>query len=121
MITGNIRLNPPKIHIVSQKLLDNPEVKSLLDTVRKYYEQKNIIYYADLVMSNNKYETVYSEFGDYKRRINVSFRLIDLTGVTVYDDHIIFDVIDNTVTNHIRIDISKDFFYFVEWEDSYYA
>jgi len=121
MITGNIKLKPPEITIISRKLLVNPEIKSLLETIREYYKQVQVIYYADLIMSNNEYETVYSEFGDYKKRINTSFRLIDLTGVIVYDEYLIFTVIDNTIINHIKVEISNDFFYFLEWEDGYYA
>lgn len=117
MINGiNLSLTSPEIVFKSNKLLMNPEIGSLMNAIDDYFKQKHIIYHATLVMSNNEYETIKTEFGNYRKRINIQFRLMTLTKVTLYDSCIEFTVNGDSVKVHI----SKDFFYFLEWENSYY-
>ena len=121
MIQGiNIGLTGLKITYNSRNLLDNLEIQSLINDLQEFFKQKGIIYSADLILSNNKYRIVSSDFGEYKQRIDYTFRLFDLKELIFYDTYIILIVSDNNVDKRCRINISKDFFYFLEWEDSYY-
>lgn len=116
----NITLKHPTITYKSRELLSNPEVHSLLVDISDYFSQTNVIYHAELVLSNNDYDTIYGEFGKYKKRRDFSFRMIELSQVVLYDGYIDFIVDDGCANNTFRVKVGKDFFYFFEWESSYY-
>ena len=123
MITGyNLTLKPPKIIYKSENLIfNNPEVVELIKAIKEYFDQENVIYAADLTLSNNDWETHQSEFGPYKERQDYTFRLMDLTKIILYDDNITF-IIYNEAGKDIdfNLKITKDFFWFFDWESSYY-
>ena len=70
MITGyNLTLKPPKIIYKSENLIfNNHEVVELIKAIKEYFDQENVIYTAELTLSNNNWETHQSEFGPYKER-----------------------------------------------------
>ena len=71
----NIKLNPPNCRINDESLLENEEVNSLLDSITNFFSQQNIIYDAELTVSNNEWEDVYNEFREHigkKERISHS-------------------------------------------------
>ena len=117
MIQGtNIILKQPLIGFESKDLLDNPEINELLTDLKKYFKQKNIIYDADLILSNNEYATHQGKFGPYKKRIDITIKLRHITEITFYSKCIKF----KSTNNEYYIEIMDDFFYFIEWEKDYY-
>lgn len=119
MINGtNLKLDPPRIIYKSYLLKLNPEINSLIKTIRSYFKQKTVIYGADLILSNNEYQTVRSDKGyTYRERIDYKIRLRYLEKIILYSHGIVFECSEKEV---FKIKIGKDFFYSVEWEDSYY-
>ena len=123
MITGyNLSLKPPQIIYKSENLIiNNSEVKDLIKAIKEYFNQVNVIYAADLTLSNNKWEKCQSEFGPYKKRKDYTFRLMDLTKIILYEDNITFIIHNETGKDiNFNIKINKDFFWFFNWESSYY-
>ena len=121
MIQGiNITLSRPDITWKSDKLRNIPEIESLMNSLVTYFQQKGIIFDADLIVSNNEWMEKQGDFGKYNQRIDYSFTLRYLTRVVFYDEYIEFTVLDNDITNTIRVNVGKDFFYFFDWEKAYY-
>lgn len=122
MIQGyNIKLNSPTIQYNSQELLNNEEIASLIKAIQEYFYQTNIIYNADLTLTNNEWENHRSKNGQlYKKRKDYTFRLMDLNKVILNDDNIEFHIFDNNNINTLKIKICKNFFWFFDWESSYY-
>ena len=121
MIQGiNITLSPPILEMKSLELKKFPEVNCLLESLTNYFSQNGIIYDAELIVSNCEYEELQSKFGKYKKRIDYSFKLRYLEKIVLYDECIEFHVLDNDITNVIRVKVGKNFFYFLEWENEYY-
>lgn len=121
MIQGiNLTLNQPEIIWESEKLKKYPEIESLVDSLVTFFTQKGVIYDADLTVSNNEWKEIQSDFGAYNQRIDYTFSLMYLERVIFYEEYIEFNVLDNDITNNIKVKVGKDFFYFLEWEKSYY-
>lgn len=123
MIMGyNLTLKPPKIEYKSEELLlTNHEVQALIKAIKDYFNQENRIYSADLTLSNNEWETCQAEFGPYKKRKDYTFRLMDLTKIILYEDNITFIIYNgNRKDINFNLKITKNFFWFFDWEPSYY-
>ncbi len=121
MIQGiNLTLSPPEIIWKSEKLKKYPEIKSLINSLVTYFQQKGVIYDADLTVSNNEWEEKTTDFGPYKKRIDYTFKLRYLERVVFYDEYIEFNTFDNDINNNFRVNVGKDFFYFFDWEKAYY-
>ena len=123
MITGyNLTLKPPMIKKHSPKLLENNnEVKSLIKAIKKYFKQENVIYNADLTLSNNEWEEYQLEFGSYKKRKDYTIRLMDIYEIILDTNSIEFHIYnENEPNTSLILEISKDFFWFFEWESAYY-
>lgn len=123
MIMGyNLTLNPPKIKYESEELLlNNAEVQELIKAIKDYFKQVNVIYAADLTLSNNEWETCQTDFGSYKKRKDYTLRLMDLMEMTLYEDTIRFIINnDNGPDVDCKFKIGKDFFWFFEYESCYY-
>ena len=123
MIAGyNLTLKPPMIKKHSTELLENNnEVKSLIKAIKKYFKQENVIYNADLTLSNNEWEEYQLEFGSYKKRKDYTIRLMDIYEIILDTNSIEFHIYnDNKPNSSLLIEISKDFFWFFEWESAYY-
>ena len=117
MIEGcGLRLSQPKILSHNTNIMSNPEVESLLMDIRLFFNQKNKIYDAEIVLSNNEYKKFQGEYGPYLKRIDITFNLRFLIEIRLYEDYIIF----KTVDEEYKVNVGKDFFYFFEWESSYY-
>lgn len=113
---ANLQLTPPQLDIKSQRLMNNPEVQSMLNDLTKYFNQKHKIYDAELILSNNDYMIVNGEFGAYRKRIDTIIKLRYLTKIIIYRHHISF----KCNTEEYTVEITSNFFYFIEWEDLYY-
>lgn len=123
MIAGyNLTLKPPMIKKHSTILLENNnEVKSLIKAIKKYFKQENVIYNADLTLSNNEWEEYQLEFGSYKKRKDYTIRLMDIYEIILDTNSIEFHIYnENEPNTSLIIEISKDFFWFFEWESAYY-
>lgn len=123
MITGyNLTLKPPMIKKHSTNLLENnDEIKELLKAITEYFNQENVIYNADLTLSNNEWEEYQLEFGSYKKRKDYTIRLMDIYEIILDTNSIEFHIYnDNKPNSSLLIEISKDFFWFFEWESAYY-
>lgn len=121
MIQGiNLRLSQPEMIWESEKLKKYPEVSLLIDSLVTYFKQKGIIYDADLTVSNNEWKEIQSDFGVYKKRIDHTFTLRYLKRVVFYDEYIEFTISNNGIDNSTKVKVNKNFFYFFDWEKSYY-
>ena len=123
MITGyNLTLKHPMIKKHSTNLLENnDEIKKLLKAITEYFNQENVIYNADLTLSNNEWEEYQLEFGSYKKRKDYTIRLMDIYEIILDTNSIEFHIYnDNKPNSSLLIEISKDFFWFFEWESAYY-
>ncbi len=123
MIAGyNLTLKPPMIKKHSTELLENNnEVKSLIKAIKEYFKQENVIYNADLTLSNNEWEEYQLEFGSYKKRKDYTIRLMDIYEIILDTNSIEFHIYnDNKPNSSLLIEIGKDFFWFFEWESAYY-
>ena len=123
MIAGyNLTLKPPMIKKHSAELLENNnEVKSLIKAIKKYFKQENVIYNADLTLSNNEWEEYQLEFGSYKKRKDYTIRLMDIYEIILDTNSIEFHIYnENEPNTSLILEISKDFFWFFEWESAYY-
>ena len=120
MIYGyNLKLKMPEIVYKSTKQIDD-EVLSLLKAIKDYFSQVNVIYRADLTISNNEWEDKRTEKGTkYKQRTDYTFCLMDLVKIELYDDCIKF-IIHGIPDKVFKIPIRKDFFWFFEYESAYY-
>jgi len=117
MIEGyGLKLSPPVIEHMYKSQILNEEVISLIHTIQQFFNQKNIIYDAELTVSNNEYEQLQTDYGSYKKRIDITFNLRYLKEIRIYVDYILF----KTVDEEYKVKTGKDFFYFLEWENSYY-
>ena len=113
MITAdNITLKPPMC-MVDQNRKRNEEVDSLLDALTDFFSQRNVVYLADLTVSNNKWV----ECNGGKKREDLTFPLNSLVKVEVYSEKIIFSLLDGA--SHTVL-IGKNFFWFFDWEPAYY-
>ena len=109
-------LTPPSCYI--NTLLDNKEVICLLNTLTKYYSQTGRKYHAELVVSNNEWEPVKNDgvtLGRKRKDITVS--LDGLNCVYIESDRILFKYTNETELN---VPVTKDFFYYMNWEEDYY-
>ena len=123
MIAGyNLTLKHPIIKYHSQILIENnSEVKELIQAIREFFNQENVIYNADLTLSNNEWVTLQSEFGSYKERKDYTFRLMDVYKIVLNSNSIDFYIYEESGPDTcFHIKISKDFFWFFEWEQAYY-
>ena len=121
MISGtNITLHPPTCEWKTTKLKDNPEVNSLLDCITEFFTQSETIYNATLTVTNNEWCELTGDFGNYRKRLDFGFNLMDLKKVTLYDKYIDFKVVVKGNTSNYRINVTDDFFYYLQWEDEYY-
>lgn len=123
MIAGyNLTLKPPMIKKHSTELLENNnEVKSLIKAIKEYFKQENVIYNADLTLSNNEWEEYQLEFGSYKKRKDYTIRLMDIYEIILDTNSIEFHIYnENEPNTSLILEISKDFFWFFEWESAYY-
>ena len=121
MIQGiNLTLSPPEIIWKSDKLKKCPEIQSLINFLVTYFNQKGVIFDADLTVSNNEWKEIRSDFGVYKKRIDYTFTLRYLKRVVFYDEYIEFTIFNNSIDNSTKVNVGKDFFYFFNWEKSYY-
>lgn len=118
MIEGyGLRLSQPKIVSHNTNIMNNPEVESLLIDIRLFFNQENKIYDAEIILSNNEYRKFQGEYGPYLKRMDIVFNLRFLTEIQLYDDYVLF----KTVDEEYKVNVGKDFFYFFEWESSYYG
>ena len=108
----NITLKPPMC-MVDQNREKNEEVDSLLDALTEFFSQRNVVFLADLTVSNNEWEDIK---GGRKRK-DFTVPLNSLVKVEVYSDKLIFSLLDGSVQ---EIVIGKNFFWFFEWEPAYY-
>ena len=121
MISGyNLKLNEPVIVWKEIILRFNSEVESLLSFIDEYFKQSGTIYDCLLAMSNNEYKTVNTESGGYCKRVNYTINLRYLKKVILHNNWIRFILYANEGIEAINVKITKDFFYSLEWEDSYY-
>ena len=115
MITGsNLKLIPPIIEYETGTLKANPEIQSMIKSLEKYYSQKNNIYEAKLIMTNQEWATY--EMG--KRRVNYEVELLNLEKVILHDKSI--DFITPDTHPNVNVRITQKFFYSIEWESDYY-
>ena len=114
----NIILDSPSIYFNTSNL--NEEVKSLLNCITRFFNQKNKVYLADIIFYNNQWETVKNKYGQSigKKQKTIHFPLHQVSEVTVNEECIVFRLTDETM--HV-IDYSKDFYYSLEWESNYYG
>lgn len=108
----NITLKPPMC-MVDQNRKKNEEVDSLLEALASFFSQINVVYLADLTVSNNEWEDIK---GGRKRK-DFTFPLNSLVKVEVYSDKLVFTLLDGRVHEMV---VSKDFFWFFDWEPAYY-
>lgn len=108
----NITFKPPMC-MVDQNRERNEEVDSLLDALTEFFSQRNVVYLADLTVSNNKW--VKCDGG--KKRKDFTFPLNSLVKLEVYSDKLVFSLLDGSVHELV---IGKDFFWFFDWEPAYY-
>ena len=121
MISGtNITLHPPTCEWKNNGLKDNPEIKSLLDCITEFFTQSETIYNATLTLTNNEWYELTGDFGNYRKRLDFGFNLIDLKKITLHDTYIDFKVIVKGNASNYRVNITDDFFYYLQWEDEYY-
>lgn len=121
MIQGiNLTLSPPEIIWKSDKLKKCPEIQSLINSLVTYFNQKGVIFDADLTVSNNEWEEKQGDFGAYKKRIDYTFTIRYLERIVLYDEYIEFNFINKDINNNIRLKVSENFFYSCDWEKSYY-
>ena len=116
----NVKLNSPSCRINDNSLLANEELNSLLDSITDFFSQQNVIYTAELTVSNNEWDTVYNEFGERigQKRKDISFDLSELTHIILDAGNIIFKV--GFMEKIFKIPVTDKFFYFFEWEPGYY-
>lgn len=114
----NIILNSPSIYFNTSNL--NEEVKSLLNSITRFFNQKNTVYLADIIFYNNQWETVKNKYGQSigKKQKTIQFPLHLLSQINVNEENIEFKLTDDTC---YTITYSKDFYYTLEWEDDYYG
>lgn len=116
----NVKLNPPTCKINDYQLLENEEVNSLLDSIADFFSQQNVIHDAELIVSNNEWDTVYNEFGKPigQKRRDISFDLSELKEITLDAGNITFKV--GFFEEIFKIPVTDKFFYFFEWEEDFY-
>lgn len=118
MITAdNITLTPPMLYMHGPVV--NNEVTSLINSLTEFFSQTNVVYLADLIVSCNEWEVIKNRFGENigKKRKDISFPLNTLKRLDVYEDCLVFTLVDDVVH---RVKVNKRFFYFFEWEHAYY-
>ena len=110
-----LTLKPPLLYM-DENSKPVPEVYSLINDLTEYYNQTNNIYDAEILVSNNEWCDIPGLNGCRKRK-DITFQLNELTEINVKPDKIIFKLygdIEHT------INLSKDFFYTIEYEKGYY-
>lgn len=114
----NFILDSPSVYFNTSNMPD--EVKSLLNCITRFFNQKNKVYFADLVLYDNKWETVKNKYGQTigKRQKTTQFKLHALTEITVNEECIVFKLYNDEI---YVVDYSKDFYYTIEWESEYYG
>lgn len=111
-----IRIEPPTLYVLPDVKLCS-ELDSLISDIQGFFAQScDCFYRADLVLSNNTWVPIQGVVGG-RRRLDVSFDLVKLIDVKIYNDLIMFTLKDGSVYS---LRLTKDFFYFLEWEDDYY-
>ena len=119
MFSGaNLRLNKPTVQFIDKELLDNHEVVNLLKDFTDYYSQSNVIYDAEVILTNCEYETVYGDFGSYRKRKDYTFNLRHLESIKFCYDKICFKLINS---ESLIVPVGKNFMYSIEWEEDYYG
>ena len=108
----NITLKPPMC-MVDQNRERNEEVDSLLDALTEFFSQRNVVFLADLTVSNNEWDNC----NGGRRRKDFTFPLNSLVKLEVYSERLVFSLLDDSVHEVV---IGKNFFWFFEWEPAYY-
>lgn len=108
----NITLKPPMC-MVDQNREKNEEVEKLLYALTSFFSQRNVIYFADLTVSNNEWV----DCDGCRKRDDFTFPLNSLVKLEVYSDRLVFTLLDGRVHEMV---VSKDFFWFFDWEPAYY-
>jgi len=113
----NVTLTPPMLYLHGS--IVNEEVTSLINCLTEFFSQTNVVYLADLTVSSNEWEVVKNRFGENigKKRKDITFPLNSLKKLDVYEDCLVFTLVDDVV---YRVKLNKRFFYFFEWERAYY-
>ena len=107
-------LVPPLVYINS---LDNKEVICLLNALTEYYSQ-TVVYHAKLYVSNNTWEPIeYDGIVLGHKRKDVCICLEGLFKIIVDSNRITFEYKDKNI---VEFPVTKDFFFYMEWEESYY-
>ena len=114
----NITLTYPMMYFRDSVL--NDEVKNLINSLTDFFNQTNVVYLADLIVSCNEWVNVKNDFGEVigKKRVDISFPLNKLVRLDVYEDCLKFTLTDDTV---YKVKVNKRFFYFFDWENDYYS
>ena len=108
------KLVPPFVYIHS---LDNKEIICLLNALTGYYSQ-TVAYHARLYVSNNTWEPIKDEgrILGHKRK-DTCISLDDLFKIVIDSDRITFEYKDKNI---VEFPVTKDFFFYMEWEEFYY-
>lgn len=115
--TGII-LKPPSLYIEETCNLNNPEINSLINSITEYFSQTNIVYDAELTVSNNEWEDIPGVPGA-RRRKDISFPLNELVEIHLKKDGITFKLNDLQETEH-SLNVGENFFYFMDYERAFY-
>lgn len=113
----NITLKSPTCKFNDLNLLNNEEVECLLESIKEFFNQRNIIYDAELTVSNNEWEAK-PEYPGAKFRKDATFNLSDLKHIEINADNILFKV--GCFEKTYKIKVTDDFFFFFNWERAYY-
>lgn len=110
------KLTPPTCFRSGEVKLSD-ELKNLLNDLTDFFSQPcDDFYNANLVLSNNEWVPIPEVIGG-RRRLDVQFDLVKLVDVKIYSNLIMFTLNDGSIYS---LRLTKDFFYFMEWEESYY-
>ena len=112
---AGITLNPPLLYM-DEDCVPYPEVYSLINSLTNYFSQTGTIYDAELTVSNNEWISIPSLPGCRKRK-DYTFSLTKLKEVHVKKDKIVFKL---NKGNECIVNLSEDFFYFIECEEAFY-
>ena len=108
-------LTPPSCYI---NTLPSREIICLLNSLTDYYSQTGRKYHAELIISNNNWIPVKEDgvtLGHKREDLHIS--LDGLTHVNIEDSEIIFKYKDKDT---VKVPVTKDFFYQLEWDEDYY-
>lgn len=114
-MSKKVKLTPPSCYI--HTLLTNQEIICLLNSLTEYYNQTGKRYHAELVISNNEWTPVKEDGVTLgRRRKDTLVSLDDLKCVIIESDKIIFKYLESSV----EVPVTKNFFFYFNWEIAYY-